>query len=79
MVRREDEPPLGLGQRDSGLIESEKLSFSELAAFIGRPTLGELRTWQNAPPADWVRESKAARARIYKIGDGKLGYQYAFR
>jgi hypothetical protein len=25
---------------DSGLIESEKLSFSELAAFIDRPTLG---------------------------------------
>ena len=63
---------------DSGLIESEKLSFSELAAFIDHPTLGELRTWQSAPPADWVRESKAARDRIYKIGDGKLGYQYAF-
>jgi nuclease S1 len=63
---------------DSGLIESEKLSFSELATFIDRPTLGELRTWQAAAPADWVRESKAARDRIYKIGDGKLGYQYAF-
>jgi len=63
---------------DSGLIESEKLSFSELAAFIDRPTRDELRTWQSAAPADWVRESKAARDRIYKIGDGKLGYQYAF-
>jgi hypothetical protein len=63
---------------DSGLIESEKLSFSELAAFIDRPTQGELRTWQSAAPADWVRESKAVRDRIYKIGDGKLSYQYAF-
>ena len=63
---------------DSGLIESERLSFSELAAFIDHPTLEELRAWQSAPPADWVRESKAARDRIYKIGDGKLGYQYAF-
>jgi len=63
---------------DSGLIESEKLSFSELAAFIDRPTLGEVRTWQGSPPGDWVRESKAERDRIYKIGDGKLGYQYAF-
>ena len=63
---------------DSGLIESEKLSFSEFAASIDRPTREELRTWQAAAPADWVRESKAARDRIYKIGDGKLGYQYAF-
>ena len=63
---------------DSGLIESEKLSFSELAAFIDHPTREELRVWQSAAPAVWVRESKAARDRIYKIGDGKLGYQYAF-
>ena len=63
---------------DSGLIESEKLSFSELAAFIDRPTLGDVRAWQSSAPADWVRESKAARDRVYKIGDGKLGYQYAF-
>lgn len=61
---------------DSGLLESEKLSFSEFAAFIDRPTLEELRTWQGATPADWVRESKAARDRIYKIGDGKLSYRY---
>jgi hypothetical protein len=63
---------------DSGLIESEKLSFSELAAFIDHPTLEELRTWPSSAPAEWVRESKAARDRVYKIGEGKLGYQYAF-
>jgi hypothetical protein len=63
---------------DSGLIESEKLSFSELAVFIDHPTLEELRTWQSAAPADWVGESKAVRDRVYKIGDGKLSYQYAF-
>jgi nuclease S1 len=63
---------------DSGLIESEQLSFTELAAFIDHPTLEELRTWQSSSPAEWVRESKAARDRVYKVGDGKLGYQYAF-
>jgi hypothetical protein len=25
-----------------------------------------------------VKESKAERDRVYKIGDGKLGFQYAF-
>jgi S1/P1 Nuclease len=63
---------------DSGLIDSEKLSFSELAAFIDHPTLMELQAWQGSPPADWVKESKAVRERVYKIGDGKLSFQYAF-
>lgn len=63
---------------DGGLIESEKLSFSELAAFIDHPTLMELQAWQSAPPADWVKESKAVREQVYKIGDGKLSFQYAF-
>jgi hypothetical protein len=63
---------------DTGLVESERLSFTELAAFIDRPTLEEVRTWQSSTPTAWVRESKAERERIYKIGDGKLGFQYAF-
>jgi len=64
---------------DSGLIESEKLSFSELAAFIDHPTLEELRTWQSSAPADWAKESKALRGGVYDIGDGKLSYPYAFK
>lgn len=63
---------------DSGLIENEKLSFSEFAAFIDHPTQEEIRTWQSATFADWVKESKAEREKVYKIGDGKLSFQYAF-
>lgn len=63
---------------DGGLIDSEKLSFSEFAAFIDHPTLQELQTWQSATPADWVNESKAARDRVYQTGDGKLSYPYAY-
>jgi hypothetical protein len=64
---------------DSGMIDNEKLSFSELAAFIDHPTLQELQTWQSAPPADWANESKALRERVYQIGDGKLSYEYAYK
>jgi hypothetical protein len=64
---------------DSGLIDNEKLSFSELAAFIDHPTLQELQTWQSAPPAEWANESKAVRDRVYQIGDGKLSYEYAYQ
>jgi hypothetical protein len=60
------------------LIENERLSFSELAAFIDHPTLAELQAWQGSPVAEWVRESKAERERVYEIGDGKLGYAYAY-
>ncbi|HXU32633.1 MAG TPA: S1/P1 nuclease [Thermoanaerobaculia bacterium] len=63
---------------DNGLIDSEKLSFSELAAFLDHPTLIELQSWQASPPADWAKESKAVRERVYKIGDGNLSYPYAF-
>ncbi|HEX6901890.1 MAG TPA: S1/P1 nuclease [Thermoanaerobaculia bacterium] len=64
---------------DSHLIENEKLSFSDFAEFIDHPTLHELRTWQGATYAEWVRESKDLRARVYQIGDGKLSFQYAYR
>jgi hypothetical protein len=63
---------------DSHLIEHEKLSFSDFASFIDHPTQEEIRKWQGAAYADWIRESKAEREKVYKIGDGKLGFQYAF-
>lgn len=64
---------------DAGLIDSEKLSFSEFATFIDHPTLQELQTWQNSAPADWANESKAVRDRVYQIGDGKLSYEFEYR
>ena len=62
-----------------GLIESEKLSFSELAGFLDHPTLLEIQTWQGTTPADWAAESKAVRDQVYQIGDGKLSYDYVFK
>jgi hypothetical protein len=63
---------------DTQLVENEQLSFSELAAFIDHPTLAEIQTWQGSAFADWVKESQAERERVYGIGDGKLGFAYAF-
>ena len=64
---------------DSGMIDNERLSFSEFAAFIDHPTLQELQGWQGSPPAEWANESKTLRDRVYQIGDGKLGYEYAYK
>jgi len=64
---------------DEKIIEAEKLSFSELAEFIDHPTETEIRTWQSGGVLDWVQESMDNRARVYAIGDGKLGYLYAYQ
>lgn len=63
---------------DAGLIDAEKLSFTEFTAFIDHPTLREIQAWQSATPADWANESKAVRDRVYQIGDGKLSYDYDY-
>ncbi len=64
---------------DTGLIEHEKLSFTEIARFLDHPTSEQVAAWQASTPEDWVRESLALRAQVYDIGDGDLGYAYAYR
>lgn len=63
---------------DTGLIDAEKLSYTEFAAFLDHPTLQEIQAWQSSTPADWANESKALRDRVYKTGDGKLSYEYDY-
>ncbi len=65
---------------DSEMIDGERLSFSELARFLDHPTSGEVAAWQASTPEDWARESFALRDQVYgDVGDGKLGYAYAYR
>jgi hypothetical protein len=64
---------------DEKIIESEGFSFSELAEIIDHPTQTEIRTWQGTGVVDWIKESMAVRARVYDIGDKKLGYVYAYQ
>lgn len=53
---------------DSGLINEEKLSFTELVRFIHHPTPDEVATWQDSTFRDWVEESIALRRRCYDFG-----------
>jgi hypothetical protein len=64
---------------DSLMINDERLSFSELAAFIDHPTPEEVVTWQASDYRDWLEESMAYRPQVYEIGDGRLGWAYAYR
>ena len=68
---------------DGGLIEHEKLSYTEFVEFIDDMTPGEIAEWQDSSYEDWVEESKELRPLVYgfeKPGDGGLpelswGYQ----
>jgi len=62
---------------DSGMIEGEKLSFTEWAMFIDHNETGEVEELQNSSPLDWANESKAMRASVYEFnGKDNLTYNY---
>jgi S1/P1 Nuclease len=61
---------------DSKIIESNQLSFSEIAELVDWPSPVELREWQASGPSDWARESQQLRGACYELGDRKLSYRY---
>ena len=64
---------------DNSIIESERLSFSEFYEFLDKPTAGEIAKWRSSGVLDWAAESFNARKSVYDLGNGKLGYEYAYR
>lgn len=73
---------------DEGLIEAQRLSFTELTRFIGEATPQQVAAWQAAPYEEWVRESFCLRPVVYDFGSEApadpgavpdLGYGYVFR
>ena len=63
---------------DSDMIDSAKLSFSELAERVDRADAAQIRAWQSSDWLAWAEESRALRTLVYDIDDGRLGYVYAF-
>lgn len=61
---------------DSGLIDSQRISFTELADFIDDPTLPQVREWQSSDYEQWAKESVDLRTQIYEIGNGNLRWEY---
>jgi len=50
---------------DSGIVEHEKLSFTEFAAFATIHTRSRKAEWENAPLNDWIEESIRLREDLY--------------
>lgn len=63
---------------DSGIINHWELSFTELAGFLETPTESERKQWQQDDVLAWAEESFAYRERLYQVGNGSLGYEYAY-
>lgn len=63
---------------DSEIIDSTRLSFSELAEFLDRSAPQEVAGWQRSTYLDWVRESFELRPGVYDTGGGKLSWNYRY-
>lgn len=64
---------------DSEMIDYSKLSYTELANSITLPEKTEIAQLQKASVQDWAKESMAMRKQVYAVGDGNLGYKYAYK
>jgi hypothetical protein len=65
---------------DSGLVDDEQLSFTELAERLERRTTPEeVIAWSDADPLHWIRESVAIRGTIYPQGKTDLGWDYIYQ
>lgn len=64
---------------DSDMIDNTKLSYTELANSISMPAKEEIAKLQKTSVRDWAKESMTMRKQVYAIGDGNLGYKYAYK
>ncbi|MDH3404567.1 MAG: S1/P1 nuclease [Acidobacteriota bacterium] len=52
---------------DSGLVDREALSYTELTAFLEQELAGREAEWRAGTPADWAAESRQLRSEVYEI------------
>ncbi|MEQ9424170.1 MAG: S1/P1 nuclease [Cyclobacteriaceae bacterium] len=66
---------------DSGIIENQKLSYSEWSDWLLSTTSDdEIKEWENAEVIGWANESKALRDQVYDLPkDAKINYEYEYR
>ena len=63
---------------DSDMIDDTKLSFTELALSLRKPNTETVKKWQRTSVREWAKESMAFRPQVYNVGNGNLGYRYAY-
>lgn len=64
---------------DSEMIDSKKLSFTELVRFIDKTDKHTIAEWQQTTVEDWADESIALRPQVYALPDEyNLRYEYLY-
>lgn len=65
---------------DSGMIDENGLSYTELACSIDHVSKQQMKDWSRGTAADWAQENVAFRPQIYDLEEGdKLNYEYQYR
>lgn len=63
---------------DSGLIDRQQLSYTEMSRWLMRSTdIKQAKAWMDPDPLTWVAESASIRPSLYPKGD-KVSWDYAF-
>lgn len=64
---------------DSGLIEQEELSYTEMSDWLSRKiTKQNIRDWSDTNPVVWAEESAVIRESIYPQGDAEEAWGYVY-
>lgn len=66
---------------DSDLIESKKMSYTEISRELQKRITPELiKKYQNVTPEHWLKEAVSYRPAIYNLPEnGKVGYEYIYQ
>jgi len=64
---------------DSDMIDDSRLSYTELAHSLDKPSAAQLSAWRKISVTDWAYESMSYRKQVYAYGNGRLGYAYTYR
>lgn len=65
---------------DSGMIDSEEYSYTELGDIADKATKDQIEKWQSTDVREWARESMALRVQVYDLPEDKsIGYVYRYK
>lgn len=65
---------------DSGIIDSKKLSYTELVESINHATKDAISRWQSGTVVSWAEDAQSFHGQVYEFRDvGLLSYEYNYR
>lgn len=63
---------------DEDMIDQTRLSYTELASSLDKPTSAQCSNWRSSGVRDWALESFHHRSQVYNFKEKRLGYEYGY-